>query len=82
MTGAGTRRAVIDLTSAGVPHVVASLWDVDSAAARTFMEAFYNALLKGNGVAESVRFAAARVRAHSVWSHPYYWSAFQAFGGV
>jgi CHAT domain-containing protein/tetratricopeptide (TPR) repeat protein len=79
---AGSRRAVIDLTAAGVPHVVASLWDVDSAATRSFMEAFYGALLQGNSVGESVRLAAARVRDRPGWSHPYYWAAFQAFGRV
>lgn len=78
--GAGSRRSLIGLTRAGVPQVVASLWDVDSAATRAFMGVFYETLLRGEPVGESVRIAAARVRAQPGWSHPYYWAGFGAFG--
>jgi len=65
---------------AGVPHVVASGWNVDTAATRQFMELFYRALLSGSSVPESIQLAQARLRAQPGMTHPYYWSAFTAFG--
>jgi CHAT domain-containing protein/cytochrome c-type biogenesis protein CcmH/NrfG len=65
---------------AGVPHVVASRWGVDSAATESLMETFYAALLSGKSVSESLREAAARVRTIPDKAHPYYWAAFSAFG--
>jgi CHAT domain-containing protein/tetratricopeptide (TPR) repeat protein len=64
----------------GVPHVVASRWNVDSAATRQFMNSFYQALLKGNSVAESIHRAQVSLRSAPGMAHPYYWSAFTAFG--
>ena len=67
---------------AGVPHVVASRWNVDSTATRFFMEEFYRALLNGMSVAESVRQAQSNLRARPGMAHPYFWAAFAAFGLV
>ena len=67
---------------AGVPQVVASRWSVDSGATREFMVLFYRALLRGGSVAESVRQAQADLRSQPGMAHPYYWSAFTAFGAV
>ena len=67
---------------AGVPHVVASRWNVDSDATRQFMELFYQALLAGHPVAESIRRAQAGLRSLPGRAHPYYWSAFAAFGAA
>jgi CHAT domain-containing protein len=67
---------------AGVPHVVASRWSVDSAATRQFMELFYRALLAGNTVSESIHQAQSGLRSRPGMAHPYYWSAFTAFGAV
>jgi CHAT domain-containing protein len=67
---------------AGVPHVVASRWNVNSAATRQFMNLFYRALLDGNSVAESVHRAQVGLRSISGMTHPYYWSAFTNFGLV
>jgi CHAT domain-containing protein/cytochrome c-type biogenesis protein CcmH/NrfG len=67
---------------AGVPHVVASRWSVDSIATRQFMELFYRALLTGNTVAESIHIAQYGLRSRPGMAHPYYWSAFAAFGAV
>src|SRR5208282_6745405 len=67
---------------AGVPHVVASRWNVDSAATRQFMSLFYRALLEGSSVAESIHQAQVGLRSISGMTHPYYWSAFTNFGLV
>ena len=67
---------------AGVPHVVASRWNVDSSATATFMKDFYQALLGGRTVSESLRQAATASRSRSETIHPYYWSAFRVFGSV
>lgn len=64
---------------AGVPHVVASGWNVDSAATRQFMNLFYRALLEGNTVADSIHQAQIGLRSAAGMAHPYYWSAFTAF---
>lgn len=64
---------------AGVPHVVASRWNVDSAATRQFMNLFYRALLHGNTVADSIHQAQIGLRSAAGMAHPYYWSAFTAF---
>jgi CHAT domain-containing protein len=63
---------------AGVSHVVATRWNVDSAADRMFVRRFYDALVSGRTVPESVALAQARVR--QIEPHPYYWAGFDAFG--
>jgi len=65
---------------AGVPHVVASRWAVDSVATRRFVEDFYRNALSGEPVSEAVRRASTRMMADARTSHPYYWSAFSAYG--
>jgi CHAT domain-containing protein len=67
---------------AGVPHIVASRWNVDSAATRLFMDSFYKALLNGSSVAESIYQAQSQLRSRSGMAHPYYWSAFSVFGSA
>jgi len=67
---------------AGVPHIVASRWRVDSAATQQFMNLFYGALLSGQSVADSIRQAQTRLRSSPGMAHPFYWSAFTAFGAV
>jgi CHAT domain-containing protein len=64
----------------GVPHIVASRWRVDSAATRIFMQAFYGALLKGRSVSRSIQEAEVSLKGHPGLAHPYFWSAFRAFG--
>ncbi len=67
---------------AGVAHVVASRWNVDSSATRQFMESFYRNLLAGKAVADSLSEAQSQLRTRPGMSHPYYWAAFTAFGAV
>jgi CHAT domain-containing protein len=64
----------------GVPHVVASRWNVDSKATAATIVGFYRALLSGKSVAESLRVGAELVRERPETAHPYYWAAFSAFG--
>ena len=64
----------------GVPHVVASRWAVDSVETREFVESFYRIALAGNPVSESIRQTSRNMMADRRTSHPYYWSAFSAYG--
>ena len=65
---------------AGVPHVVTSRWNVDSGQASVFMAQFYQRLLAGAGVSESIRSARLALASQPASSHPYYWSAFEPEG--
>jgi CHAT domain-containing protein/tetratricopeptide (TPR) repeat protein len=65
---------------AGVPHVVASRWDVDSRITSRFMKDFYAALFAGKSVSRSLQSARMGLRGQMDSSHPYYWAAFTAFG--
>ncbi len=67
---------------AGAAQVVASRWNIDSGVTREFMELFYRSLLAGNTVGAALREAKSGVRSRPGLSHPYYWSAFTAFGAV
>ena len=68
------------LVSAEVPEVVASRWMVDSSSTELLMKEFYMHLLDGKGVSDSLRFAAATVRAQPSTVHPFYWASFAVFG--
>ncbi len=72
-------RAFLD---AGVPHVVASRWDVDSAATLRFMNLFYGAIQNGAQIPEALGEASRAIRVADGRNHPYYWAAFSAFGKV
>jgi CHAT domain-containing protein len=63
---------------AGVPHVVASRWAVEQTGG--FIEDFYRNALSGQSVSEAVRIASRNMLANPRTSHPYYWSAFAAYG--
>ncbi len=68
------------LLRAGVPHVVASRWPVDSAETLGFVKDFYHNALSGQPVSESLRQTALKMLANPRTAHPYYWSAFSAYG--
>ncbi|MBZ5664663.1 MAG: CHAT domain-containing protein [Acidobacteriia bacterium] len=68
------------LQRAGVPHVVASRWAVDSVETRKFVEDFYRNALSGHPVSEAVRQTSLSMMVNPRTSHPYYWSAFSAYG--
>jgi CHAT domain-containing protein len=68
------------LQRAGVPHVVASRWAVDSVATHAFVDGFYRKVLSGQTVSEAVRQTSRSMMADLSTSHPYYWAAFSAYG--
>jgi CHAT domain-containing protein len=65
---------------AGVPHVVATRWNVDSAATSSFMKTFYGAIAEGNSVGEAFHEAGREMREDPTRKHPFYWAAFDLFG--
>jgi CHAT domain-containing protein/cytochrome c-type biogenesis protein CcmH/NrfG len=68
------------LLRAGVPHVVASRWAVDSVEASSLVNDFYRNALSGQPISEALRQTARTMLANPRTAHPYYWSAFSAFG--
>jgi CHAT domain-containing protein/Flp pilus assembly protein TadD len=65
---------------AGVPHVIASRWPVDSQTTQQTMAEFYKGLFQGQPSAKALQQAANTVRNQSGASHPYYWAAFGSYG--
>jgi CHAT domain-containing protein/Flp pilus assembly protein TadD len=68
------------LLRAGAPHIVASRWAVDSVEARTFVEDFYRNALAGQPVSDAIRLSSRKMLSNPRTAHPYYWSAFAAYG--
>jgi CHAT domain-containing protein/cytochrome c-type biogenesis protein CcmH/NrfG len=68
------------LLRSGVPHVVASRWAVDSVETRRLVEDFYHNVLFGQPVSEALRQTSRKMLANPRTAHPYYWSAFSAYG--
>ena len=64
----------------GVPHVIATRWNIDSTSGRSVMQAFYAALASGHTVAQSMADAERSVR--KIEPHPYYWSGFDTLGNT
>jgi CHAT domain-containing protein/tetratricopeptide (TPR) repeat protein len=75
-----TETLVQALLHSGVPHVVASRWNVDSSETAKFMQQFYIQLLSGHSVANSMRSAQLALVSRPSSAHPYYWSAFELEG--
>jgi CHAT domain-containing protein len=65
---------------AGVPHVVASRWPVDSRTTQQTMTEFYKALFQGQPSTKALQQAANTLRLQPGTSHPYYWAAFGSYG--
>jgi CHAT domain-containing protein len=53
---------------------------VDSAETRGFVEDFYHNTLAGQTVSDATRLTSRKMLANPRTSHPYYWSAFAAYG--
>jgi CHAT domain-containing protein len=64
---------------AGANDVLATRWNVDSAAAKSLVIAFYDELLKGKPPAVALMSAQAAVRGTTSFRHPYYWASFSLF---
>ena len=82
--GAGSSRGFNSVTQAllraRVPHVVASRWAVDSLETGKFVADFYTTLLSGTTVSGALRTTSLKLLSNPETSHPYYWSAFAAYG--
>lgn len=80
----GSGEGLIGLTwaflAAGSRSVVASQWEVDSAATRTFMLKFHGRLLAGDSRAEALQGAARDLAAMPQYRHPFYWAGFLLVG--
>jgi CHAT domain-containing protein len=74
----GLVRAFLDVSPA---VVVASLWNVDSAATAAYMRAFYKSLASGSDVEKAQSAAVTQVRNSKSWGHPYYWAGFSNYTG-
>ncbi|MFZ0691580.1 MAG: CHAT domain-containing protein [Acidobacteriaceae bacterium] len=64
---------------AGANDVLATRWNVDSAATKSLVIAFYDELLKGKSPAVALMSAQAVVRGIAPYRHPYYWASFSLF---
>ena len=69
---------------AGVPMIVASLWDVDDSASRRFFLEFHRRFLAGGDAATAVREAQVALLRGSdpVLAHPSMWAGFVSLGGL
>jgi tetratricopeptide (TPR) repeat protein len=68
------------LASLGVPDVVATRWQIDSASAVPMMDAFYGGLAKGLSVPQALTIARQSLIRDPRYRHPYYWAAWYASG--
>jgi len=71
---------VSTLAAVGVPDVVATRWQIDSAAAVPMMDAFYGGLARGLTVPRALTAARQAMVRDVRYRHPYYWAAWYASG--
>jgi CHAT domain-containing protein/tetratricopeptide (TPR) repeat protein len=76
----GTEGLVQTFLKAGTRNVVAARWKVDSTQTAQFMERFYQNVLAGNSIPNSLRSSQLALASQSLSAHPYYWSAFELEG--
>ena len=70
--------------AAGAKTLVMSLWPVEDNATNELMQLFYQNLLRGESKVEALKNAQCTLlyRSGSIYTHPYYWSAFRLVGEV
>jgi tetratricopeptide (TPR) repeat protein len=68
------------LAALGVPDVVATRWQIDSAAAVPMMDVFYGGLAHGLTVPRALTAARQSLIRDGRYRHPYYWAAYYASG--
>jgi CHAT domain-containing protein len=70
---------------AGAHNVVAALWEVNDSAAPQIMDVFYGEMSRGRDPATALRAAKLSLLRNNdreiVFRKPYYWAAFQLYGG-
>ena len=64
----------------GVPEVVSTRWQIDSASAVLVMDSFYRGLAAGRTVPQALTAARWALIRDGRWKHPYYWAAYYASG--
>ena len=64
---------------AGANQVVATLWEVDSAATAEWMKRFYHYLAAGQPTPAAIRMAGRDLRSIGGWTHPRYWAGFAGY---
>ncbi|MBB6147135.1 CHAT domain-containing protein [Silvibacterium bohemicum] len=67
-------------TTEGAQQVVATHWDVDSAASVALMKEFYSGLARGLAVPQALLQAENSVSTITEYRHPYYWAPYYVFG--
>jgi len=68
------------LASLGVPEIVATRWQIDSASAVPMMDVFYHRLADGLSVPQALTAARNSIVRDARYRHPYYWAAYYASG--
>jgi CHAT domain-containing protein/cytochrome c-type biogenesis protein CcmH/NrfG len=76
----GTESLVESFLRAGVPHVIATRWSVDSLEASELMKFFYSNLVAGSDVAIAMHSAQLALASRPATAHPFYWAAFELQG--
>jgi CHAT domain-containing protein len=64
----------------GVPEVVATRWQIDSASAVLMMDSFYRSLAAGRTVPQALTAARWALIRNGRLKHPYYWAAYYVSG--
>ncbi len=80
LSGEGIMGLTAAFFTAGVPTMVASLWQVDDAVTGDFMIQFYSAMAAGQDVAGALTEARQVISNRQATAHPYYWAGFVATG--
>ncbi len=80
LSGEGVLGLCTAFLSAGVPAVVATLWEVEDRSTARFMDLFYTHLASGRCVAEALATARNDLRADPRTRHPYFWAGFVLTG--
>ena len=68
------------LTAEGAQQIVATHWDVDSAASVPMMKDFYSGLAHGLTVPQALLRAESAMGATAEYRHPYYWAPYYVIG--
>lgn len=80
LSGEGVLGLCTAFLSAGVPAVVATLWEVEDRSTARFMNFLYTHLASGCSAAEALAAAREDLRADPRMRHPYFWAGFVLTG--
>ena len=78
--GAGALGLSTAFLSAGAGEVLATLWRVEDAVTRRFMQHFYAALADGSDTLGALQHAQSFLRDEESTAHPFYWAGFVLVG--